>query len=889
MKQTFKGWDAVAAELTKMATEPSELLDAGQSASLQAIACRIGEHGVILADEVGMGKTRIAVFVANAVKKCGGRVAVIVPPGLGYQWQREFAVCSTMVADILRSMHGYFGRWSEKNSEKPWYDENIMLISQRFADWRIRPKSDTTWRRALLPKVYAEARKEAGTRRPNGYLEYKQFYNHAESCKAACSIVNAVPDDSLHPARDLLDQLLQNVNWQDTIVPQNYLKNGDMRIWHERIVGLGLGAFDLVILDEAHKNRGKNGGLSTLLDKVLLASSDNRRLGLTATPIDIDVSQWKSMLTRIKIKPEECEKAGEASEAYLKAVHRLRQCWHTDPAVREEYRQAKDRFQCALSPYLLRRDKRSDETVKAFLNSGEKDAGDYRQLSPVEVNFSSLTTEWKKIVCAAEGLSVVKEKALSSKARRMRLSIGNGHSIASLIDEMFRDAETDKAQLTYEQGSGQGKQQKDGPETVDADDTTSRRIWWENILEKNTPNNADDVLFDHPAILAAVAAIEAEVSGGEKILVFGRFTRPMRALVDLLNARQMLRAIGQGTAWPQSKVHGERHVAGSGDWSAVNAAHRQLGSKIDLDQLDQILARQYDKARYQRKKQKGRILGRLTKGLESVKNNDKYRKILASIPQDKDDAGTPATGVTQLLAEAIFAMSDNAAPDDADLAKAFIALVDAISDQDSPDDEEQAIQTRDLLAARLTEDYASQRARFALLMNGQTPQHSRRMMQLAFNRPNSFPRVLVAQSVVGREGLNLHESCRIVVLLHSEWNPGVVEQQIGRVDRIGSRWAREIKNRKPGQPLLRIEIRPVIFKGTYDEHHWRVLQQRWEDLRAQLHGEVLPARLRLAEDEEGKAIFDALAKDGPDFYPRKMCKDDDCRQPCARQKADPAP
>jgi hypothetical protein len=116
-----------------------------------------------------------------------------------------------------------------------------------------------------------------------------------------------------------------------------------------------------------------------------------------------------------------------------------------------------------------------------------------------------------------------------------------------------------------------------------------------------------------------------------------------------------------------------------------------------------------------------------------------------------------------------------------------------------------------------------------------------------------------------------------------------VEQQIGRVDRIGSRWAREIKNRKPGQPLLRIEIRPVIFKGTYDEHHWRVLQQRWEDLRAQLHGEVLPARLRLAEDEEGKAIFDALAKDGPDFYPRKMCKDDDCRQPCARQKADPAP
>jgi hypothetical protein len=48
--------------------------------------------------------------------------------------------------------------------------------------------------------------------------------------------------------------------------------------------------------------------------------------------------------------------------------------------------------------------------------------------------------------------------------------------------------------------------------------------------------------------------------------------------------------------------------------------------------------------------------------------------------------------------------------------------------------------------------------------------------------------VLVAQSQVGREGLNLHESCRIVIQFHAEWNPAVLEQQIGRVDRKGSRW-----------------------------------------------------------------------------------------------------
>ena len=48
-------------------------------------------------------------------------------------------------------------------------------------------------------------------------------------------------------------------------------------------------------------------------------------------------------------------------------------------------------------------------------------------------------------------------------------------------------------------------------------------------------------------------------------------------------------------------------------------------------------------------------------------------------------------------------------------------------------------------------------------MYGGTAPATRRLVQLAFNRPNSFPRVLVAQSMVGREGLNLHRACRIVV------------------------------------------------------------------------------------------------------------------------------
>jgi hypothetical protein len=204
-------------------------------------------------------------------------------------------------------------------------------------------------------------------------------------------------------------------------------------------------------------------------------------------------------------------------------------------------------------------------------------------------------------------------------------------------------------------------------------------------------------------------------------------------------------------------------------------------------------------------------------------------------------------------------------------------LVGAAGDHDSSEeeefDEERADEAWETLEEHLREGYTSQRGGFARLMYGETKPQTRRMTQLAFNRANSFPRVLVAQSLVGREGLNLHESCRLVVLLHPEWNPGVVEQQIGRVDRVNSRWAKTmlqaINDGKKGRDLPRIEIRPIIFKGTYDEHNWNVLQERWDDLRAQLHGEAIPARLRESEDDEGRAILDEIAAARPNFSPRK--------------------
>lgn len=857
------------------------LLNDGQRASLVAIADRIGSNGVIVADEVGMGKTRIAVFVAKAVEQSGGRSAVVIPPGLSFQWIREFRDCGTEVLPVIRSLQGYFEAWNkEEPVSVPWFHQSVVMISHLFSNWRFG-RTPQTWRWCLLPEVYAATRRLTEGRVPRGYRDGydrdDRDANVQRVAAAANSITQAVPSKASNSARRLLSDLLSEVRWPDPLNPENYGNHQPLRVWLEKIIGLGLGAFDLIIVDEAHKNRSQDGGLSTVLKNVILKGGECRRLALTATPIELDVSQWESTLERLDTTEAQRTPIVAATERYAQAIRRLRLGWRTNSEVREEYRKAAACFSKVLSPYLLRRDKREDEDVRAFAGASGQSAYDYRHLREVAVDFKDLSLAWRQAVCAAEALSVVREPAMDGRTKRLRLTIGNGHGLAGVIDQAFYDREEDKKQV--EEDRAPAKDGTSGPDRDAELPDAPRSAWWASTLREALANDPD-ILFNHPAILAAVRTTEEEVERGEKVLVFGRFTRPMRALVSLLNARQMLKAIEQGRPWPQSKVHEDRRGHEFGEWPAVRAAHRQLSSKVDLTMLDDLLAQRYRRESDQRARQREGLLARLRAELADDDASSRCLAILDAIERQT----APAIGDAEedehhvaLLARAIAANTDRPDVPDADLAKAFRALVEAAGDHDSSEegefDEEQAQEAWYTLEEHLREGYTSQQGGFARLMYGETKPQTRRMIQLAFNRPNSFPRVLVAQSLVGREGLNLHESCRIVVLLHPEWNPGVVEQQIGRVDRVNSRWAKALRQAiddgMKWADLPRIEIRPIIFKGTYDEHNWNVLQERWDDLRAQLHGEAVPARLRASEDKEGRAVLDEIAAARPNFSPLK--------------------
>ncbi len=147
-------WDEVAKQIRSSAHAyfAKAKLQQGQVATLEFIAERIAKHGVIVADEVGRGKTRIACAVAEAVARCDGRVAVLVPRGLMHQWRSEHKQLSQdRRAMRLTTLHDWV--WGEEHDGA--VRRKLWLISHGFRYPRVTAQSHD-WRVALPSLVHAE-------------------------------------------------------------------------------------------------------------------------------------------------------------------------------------------------------------------------------------------------------------------------------------------------------------------------------------------------------------------------------------------------------------------------------------------------------------------------------------------------------------------------------------------------------------------------------------------------------------------------------------------------------------------------------------------------------------------------------------------------------------
>lgn len=826
----FAGWAAVAQVIEKLPLPPL-YLDEGQRAGLVALGTSLRSHGAVLADEVGMGKTRIAVAMALAVMHCGGRVAVVVPPVVAPQWRDEFRKAGHDLRDILRSLDGLV--WEFERQDIPRIDDGVVLISQRFADLRVT--EGKRWRAELLHLVAGKkvVQPRRGVR------------------NAADAIAGIASSDS--DIRRAVNSIATKFGAMSKKTQQDFANHSQALNLLEASLGLALGPFDLVIIDEAHKMRGDWSKLAALLNRVLLRRGTARTIGLTATPVELDVWQWKSTLARVGMSDDCWNCISPAVIAFREAATTARQRWRSDDTVRQQYGLAARDFEDSLAPWVVRRDKRRDKDIEHFMANAPRGAT-YRRQRLIAVQPEALSLNWRRVVFAAEALSVIGQAAADTATARARLTISNGHGVAGIVDKLVGPGKDDaRADSVQAKEDVKDNAIELADENLGQNKRRQRADFWKRVLK--TPfADGDASLYDHPVLTRVVGEIEAITESGEKVLVFGRFTRPMRILTELLNARSLLRAVRDGTPWPHETTHDQ-------DQKALAVAAGQMGLDYLRSNVDDTLRRAYGAFTAHR--------SALRDGLNAILDDNRGQDaLLDAIAKSKQRA----EAIVYLARAVEPFVPAGLPPTQQDLFHALADVTDALrAGHDGTIDALTASRLWPAMHAALEAEYKAPRAAYARMLYGGTPAGTRRLLQLAFNRAASEPHVLVAQSMVGREGLNLQEACRIVILLHLEWNPGVVEQQIGRVDRKNSHWARLMQqdiasgNAHPRQ----IEIRPVVFRGTYDEHHWSVLSRRWDDQRAQLHGRVVPDSDRDTLTPYERSILESLESQSPDLWPRR--------------------
>lgn len=78
-----------------------------------------------------------------------------------------------------------------------------------------------------------------------------------------------ISEDAAQPAYTWLTDVTTGHAWPNPDTHTDYRRGTSHRGWLEQVVGLGLGSFDLLLIDEAHKSRGTDSGLSRLLGNVV--------------------------------------------------------------------------------------------------------------------------------------------------------------------------------------------------------------------------------------------------------------------------------------------------------------------------------------------------------------------------------------------------------------------------------------------------------------------------------------------------------------------------------------------------------------------------------------------------------------------------------------------
>ncbi len=826
-------WDQVFARLEELENLP-DLWRAGQDASLQWLRGSLAaQPGVLIADEVGLGKTRLAIALAACVARCGGQVAIVIPPGLAFQWRDE------ELAGFVRQAGDLGVPWL-----KTWRPGNRLLRTFRdlFTTGEGFPVSRHT-PITFISHTFGLPRTET-VRRPElwalPFMLKKELVDGRKVRGAGKLIISEFQRDAVEwLVKHGSASSLKSVRTGQLGKPSpGAFSDGANRELFEDLVGQLVGQFDLIIIDEAHKSRAGDDAtkkekaaettrmsrLSRLLNHILLRHGAKRtraakRLALTATPMEMDADQWVAIFKRIGLDDGRVRGLRDVVTAFQKATKGLRVGSDTELSA---LRLAASAFGENLKPLVTRRLWRDDPTVRRFAEAtaAAQAAHPHRRLIPHVKPLADMSGRDRAYLALTEVLSAA---ARGGDAAFEVKTTGSRFSQALPILPESPEAAASNA------GSVGAKGMRVA-------------YWLERIrnLDRDYADLAAEKRWSlqwHPRVQHAIRLVE-ELAENGKVLVFGEFIESLRALERALNIRHYLRHMRKGQALPLPRGVGPDD-ADLRRWLADPEfgfdAEKRLGFAGHAADLA---------AAYKRDRSHLHDLCR-----EAVLAHCRHDPLAPGIEE------TLTTWLVQQLCvhNQLWAVGD--AGGKATVLRQATSLLCSVRDPDPPDEalEDPGIAVA-MRWAKIVEQLETELQRdangvvvfrmspFAQLLIGDTKPATRRARQGTFNNPDLNPRVLIGQSDVMSEGLNLHRACRNVVLFHLDWNPGRIEQQIGRVDRQESDWMVACDAAlTAGERPTTLDVHTVAVEGTYDDLRTKVVAERAKVLRAQLFGEIVPA------------------------------------------------
>ncbi|MDO8805591.1 MAG: SNF2-related protein, partial [Elusimicrobiota bacterium] len=446
----------------------------GQEKSIRWVAHQLRQkdrRGVLVADEVGMGKTRVVMAAILATLENRGKVVAIVPPGLLLQWQTEWE-------DFLKTLYPEYKRRGKKlpayaplmlrtygslfDSDEPKFPLTSnkgrwVLMSHRFALPNLRV--DSTDKQYILPALVKALQKDgSGASRNNGYWQFaKKYFSsqwvNGEWCmKEACnknydscykkSCNNKI---SLKAAADFLRKSPRSSLFKG-LLPENQFTGDRFKEWFQskdhglKVIKELIGHADLLIIDEAHKSRNKD----TILNKnIALLDRARKAIAMTATPLELNPEQWKHLFDRIM---ESFPKEGIIKE--FEDSLAIAEKNPDAPAVLNQLIKKAEKFEKALRPYVTRR-LRFDYINKYILpeDKATQSAHPHRNYDKILIHFDKIAKEWQSSVFGLESIGKA-AKGLKTNEKGLnkiitKLKVADSRYAAGLIHQVEDENEED--------------------------------------------------------------------------------------------------------------------------------------------------------------------------------------------------------------------------------------------------------------------------------------------------------------------------------------------------------------------------------------------------------------------------------------------------------------